>query len=128
MIAVLTLAFGIGANTAIFSVVQSVVLQALPYREPDRLYKFQEVAQDGAKQFPLTCVNARNFLLWTRHASSAADLALLLPSTDYLNLKDETVEITGVRSSANLFRILGIQPWIGHSFSRMRTSWEEPEA
>jgi predicted permease len=117
VIAVLTLAFGIGANTAIFSVVQSVVLQALPYKEPGQLYKVQEVAQDGAKKFPLTCVNAGNFLLWTRHASSAADLALLLPSTDYLNRKDEAVEITGVRASASLFRILGIQPWIGHSFS-----------
>jgi predicted permease len=116
-IAVLTLAFGIGANTAIFSVVESVVLQALPYKEPGQLYKIQEVAQDGAKRFPLTCVNSGNFLLWTRHASSAADLALLMPLTDYLNLKGETVEITGVRVSANLFRILGIQPWIGHSFS-----------
>lgn len=117
VIAVLTLAFGIGANTAIFSVVQSVVLQALPYQEPGRLYKIQEIVQDGAKRFPLTCVNGGNFLLWTRHTDSAADMALLMPSTDYLNLKDETVEITGVRASANLFRILGIRPWIGHSFS-----------
>ncbi|HEX4770942.1 MAG TPA: ABC transporter permease [Bryobacteraceae bacterium] len=117
VIAVLTLAFGIGANTAIFSVMQSVVLKALPYKEPGQLYKLQEVAQDGAKRFPLTCVNAGNFLLWTRHANSAVDLALVMPSMDYLNLKDETVEITGVRASANLFQILGIQPWIGHSFS-----------
>jgi len=116
-IAVLTLAFGIGANTAIFSVVKSVVLEKLPYKEPGRLYKIQEVAQDGPRRFAMTCVNAGNFLLWTRHAGSAADLALVLPSTDYLNLKEETVQITGVRASASLFRILGIQPRIGHPFS-----------
>ena len=117
VIAILTLTFGIGVNTAIFSVVKSVVLETLPYKEPGRLYRIQEVAQDERKQFPLTCVNAGNFLLWTKHAGAAADLALLMPSTDYLNLKDEAVQVTGVRASANLFRILGIEPWIGHSFS-----------
>jgi putative ABC transport system permease protein len=117
VIAVLTLALGIGANTAIFSVVDAVVLKALPYKEPNQLYAVREVMQDGAKRFPLTCVNAGNFLLWQQHAASFEGMALLEPTTHNLNLKDETVEIHGARASASLFRILGIEPQSGRAFT-----------
>ena len=117
-IAVLTMAFGIGANTAIFSVIDSVILQPLPYRDAGQLYAVREAAQEGPKRTELTCVNAGNFLLWQSHASSFAGMALLEPTTDNLNLQDETVQIHGVRASADLFTILGIQPQLGRSFTR----------
>lgn len=116
-IAVLTLAFGIGANTAIFSVINSVVLHALPYQKPDQLYAIREAAQVGPQHFPLNCVNAGNFLLWQKYSHSFAGMALLEPITDNLNLKDETVQIHGVRASSNLFSILGIPLQIGRPFT-----------
>ena len=118
IIAVVTLAFGIGANTAIFSVIDSVVMRALPYKDPGRLYAIREAVQDGPKRFQFTCVNAGNFLLWTPHANSFTGMALLEPTTDNLNLKDETIQIHGVRASADLFTILGITPRVGRSFTR----------
>src|SRR5581483_5281473 len=117
IIAVLTLAFGIGANSAIFSVINSVVLRPLPYRDADQLYAIREAAQEGPKRFQFTCVNAGNFLLWQPHAGSFAGMALLEPTTDNLNLQDQTVQIHGVRASADLFTILGMQPQLGRSFT-----------
>lgn len=116
-IAVLTLALGIGSNTAIFSVVNAVVLRALPYKQPGQLYAIREVLRDGAKRFPLTCVNAGNFLLWTPHRASFSGMALVEPATGNLNLKDRTVQIHGVRASANLFKILGVELQLGRPFS-----------
>lgn len=116
-IAILTLAFGIGANTAIFSVIDSVILRALPYPEPDRLYRIREVAQQGAQREELTCVNAGNFLLWGPHAQSFAGMALIMPTTDNLLLKDETVQIHGARVSADLFDVLGIPLQAGRAFT-----------
>ncbi|HEX4164514.1 MAG TPA: ABC transporter permease [Bryobacteraceae bacterium] len=116
-IAVLTLAFGIGANTAIFSVIESVVFRSLPYKAPDQLFSVREALQQGADRHDLTCVNAGNFLLWGPHAGSFSGIALIEPETDNLNLKDETVQIHGVRASADLFKILGMEPQMGRFFT-----------
>ncbi len=116
-IAILTLALGIGANTAIFSITNSVLLQALPYPDPGQLYAVREVIQSGAERFPLTCVNAGNFLLWAPHAGSFTGMALLKPTTGNLDLGDQTIQIHGVRASAALFTILGIAPQVGRTFT-----------
>ena len=116
-IAVLTLAFGIGANTAIFSVLDSVVLRPLPYPQPGRLYSIRELVSAGARRSPLMLVNAGNFLLWQQHSDSFSGLALLQPTSDNLNLDDETVPIYGMRATAGLFRILDIQLRMGRPFT-----------
>lgn len=117
VIAVLTLAFGIGANTAIYSVLDSVVLRPLPYPRPGQLYSIREFVRAGARRSPSNLVNAGNFLLWQQNAHSFSGVALLQPTGDNLNLQDETVPVYGARATADLFRILGIQLRMGLPFA-----------
>ena len=68
--AVLTLAIGIGANTAIFSIVDHVILRPLAYEDPDRLYVIHESVPKLAHIAPAIPVSANHFLEWKRHAST----------------------------------------------------------
>jgi len=115
-IAVLTLAFGIGANTAIFSVIDAVLLEALPYPQPGQLYSIRESIEAGPRRSP-ALVNAGNFLFWEQHSRSFAGMALLQPTSDNLNLEDATVPVYGVRTTASLFSVLGIQLKMGRPFA-----------
>src|SRR5215207_2673730 len=77
LIAIATLALGIGANTAIFSVVDHVLLRPLPYRDSDRLYAVHEVVPKFAHVAPMVPVNAMHFREWRRNVRSFRQLALI---------------------------------------------------
>jgi len=113
---VLTLALGIGANAGIFSMVNGILLRALPYDRPDELYVLREAVQVGNQINPSLPVNAGNFLQWRRECRAFSDMAALEPSTDNLNLATETVQVHGGRASASLLSILGVQPQLGRGF------------
>ena len=113
LIAVATLGLGIGVNTAVFSVVNGVLLNPLPYPEPDRLVAVYSRTADtpkGSSSYP-------NFLDWARQNRSFSDLAAFRP--DDLNLvglgPPERVRAEMV--SASFFRLLGVQPILGRTFS-----------
>jgi predicted permease len=116
-IAVATLAFGIGTNTAIFSIVNGVLLREMPYEKPAEIYSIREVIEARSERHVLTCVNGGNILEWKRGARSFQQIAALLPTNDTLILGTESVNIHGLRASASLFPMLGIQPRIGRSFT-----------
>jgi predicted permease len=111
---VLTLALGIGANTAIFSVVNAVLLQPLPYRDPDRL-----VFAWGRILDQTTAVTAPDFVDWTA-ASRTLDLAAMTGRGADVNLTGvgDPLRITGARISANYFDVLGVRPTFGRTFLR----------
>ena len=115
-VAILTLALGIGANTAIFSMVNGIVLNSLPYERPDELYAVYESLQDGSQIYSHEPVNVGNFLVWQRDCRSFAGLAALLPESDNLGLNDGAVQVHGARVSANLLPMLGLQPQLGRNF------------
>ncbi len=117
-VAVLTLALGIGANTAIFSVLNGVLLRALPYTEPQRLYIVHEAIQEGATTNTAPCVNGGNFLLWRQRNRSFSTIAALEPTTANLALQSEAIQVHGARVSHDMLPMLGIRPMLGRGFLR----------
>lgn len=115
VVAVLTLALGIGANTAIFSLVNSVILKPLPYKDAERLVIIWE--QNPHRGWYQNIVSMANFLDWRRQNHVFTDLAAIDPTS--FNLAGgagEPVEIGGERVTANLFSLLGVQPLRGRAF------------
>ena len=112
-IAVITLALGIGANTAIFSVVQSVLLQPLPYPDSERLVALR---QSNIPSQPDTQIAPGNFLEWQRQSTSFASLAAYR-TVSYNLTGDGTPErLLAGRVSSGLFKLLGAQPVLGRVF------------
>lgn len=114
--AVLTLALGIGANTAIFSVVDHVILRPLPFREPDRLYALQEAMPNHPGAPPVIPVNAKHFAEWRKDVAALDAAALLIGSHVDLTGAGEPQRLPIARVSWDLFQMLGIQPYLGRGF------------
>jgi len=112
--ALLTLALGIGANTAIFSVVDAVLLHPLPFPEPDRL-----VALYGTSpQTNSNSISYPNFLDWQRDAKTFEALAIWRPEPFFiLTDRGQTEPLSGQMVSADFFSILRVKPLLGRTFT-----------
>ncbi len=113
IVATLTIALGIGANTAIFSVVNGVLINPLPYPNADRilvLYEDLPNFKDGSISYP-------NFLDWQRMNNSFSALAAYRPAGYNLSGEGEPEHLHGEMISAGFFEILGVKPVIGRTFS-----------
>src|SRR5215208_7848216 len=110
-VAVLTLALGIGANTAIFSVVNSVLLRPLPFASPDRLVRVYEKRPKLGRT--RNAVSAPDFLDW-REQNNVFDAVSAYTAWDAaLTSGDEPRQVTGTVASADLFRVLRAAPMMG---------------
>jgi predicted permease len=114
LIAILTLALGIGANTAIFSVVNGVLLKPLPYREPERLIRVFERSRTQPK-FPMS---GGNFQDYREQNSTLSGLALYTRQDLELSQDDKPERLAALRVSAGFFELLGAQPLLGREFRR----------
>ncbi|HEV2491621.1 MAG TPA: ABC transporter permease [Terriglobia bacterium] len=112
-VAVLTLALGIGANTAIFSVVNSVLLRPLAYRESQQLYLIQVIWSQMAKFYPLIPANLPGFRIWQKECHSFESIAIAEGTGADMTGSGEPLQVTGVRASANIFDVLGVRPALG---------------
>jgi putative ABC transport system permease protein len=114
-IVIATLALGLGANTAVFSVLDAVVLRPLPYPEPARLVRIYQTVNAEDIYMPGPA------LLAYRHGSSALDIAPVYTySSDGADLTDgaRPERVTVLPVGADYFRVVGVQPVVGQPFSR----------
>jgi len=113
LIAILTLALGIGANTAIFSVVNGVLLNPLPFHDPQQLVSmFQEMPnfKNGSISYP-------NFIDWRRMNTTFAGMAAYRSTGFNLSGNGEPERLHGEMISAGFFEILGVNPVMGRTFT-----------
>src|SRR5262245_29388043 len=112
-VAILTLALGIGANSAIFSFVDGVLLKPLPYPEPERIVLVWEKPPDGG----INVVSAMNFLDWRSQSSVFTSVAASTGRSTTLTGRGDPQLLRGARTSAGYFDILGIKPALGRTFA-----------
>ena len=120
VVAILTLGLGIGANTAIFSVVHSALLRPLPYFQPDRLITLGEVReqQDLSSRLGRGSWNASypDFLDWRTQSKTFESLAGFSPDGFTLRGLGEPESVFAVQATTNFFSTLGVKPFLGRDF------------
>ena len=113
-VSLLTLALGIGANTAIFSVVNSVLLRPLPYRDPARLMMIDEKWLPRFSHFEAP---PQDVLAWREQSKSFDELGAFVNMAFNLSEGDRSERISGERVTANLPELLGVKPVLGRTFT-----------
>ena len=117
-VAVLTLALGIGANTAIFSVVNAVLLKPLPFPSPQQLVAFGMTNTRQKDQTTLGSLSYPDFFDFREQNHTVTSITAYRDRAFALTGEKGASSLHGVKSSAEFFDVLGIKPAIGHTFSR----------
>jgi putative ABC transport system permease protein len=112
--AVLTLALGIGANTAVFSVVYATLLKPLPYPEAERIYSVEIVIPERSSSLP---GRIQDYLEWRKASTAFSSVAALRPGGWNLTGNGEPERVGGAYVSTNFFEFLGVPPALGQGFA-----------
>jgi putative ABC transport system permease protein len=112
----LSLAVGIGANTAIFSLVNGVLLRPLDYREPERLVAISQASPKFLKLYPALPIDIASLLEWRKQSTSFESLGAYQNTALTLTGSGQPESITGAAVSANFFHVLGVGPRLGREF------------
>ena len=113
VVVVLTLALGIGANAALFSVVNGVLLNPLPYPQPEQLVSLHQ----SKPNFPTGSIPYPNFRDWQKENQTFSGMAIGRSFSANLIGAGEAEQVDGRRVSANLFSVLGVKPALGRDFA-----------
>jgi putative ABC transport system permease protein len=119
-----TLALAIGANTAMFSVVKTVLLQPLPFESPEQLAMLW--IEDPSRNIRESRSSLRDVHDWRTQSQRFADIATFDSVTMTLTGADGTDRISGASISANLLSLLGVQPLLGRGFSAQEAAERQP--
>jgi predicted permease len=112
---VLTLALTVGATTAVFSIVNGVLLEPLPFPEPSRLVALREIWREMADRAPTLEVNERHFEYWREHARSFEAMAQHTTRPANLAARDGAAQVSVVYASGSLFDVLKVQAALGRT-------------
>jgi putative ABC transport system permease protein len=112
--ALVTLALGIGATSAIFSVVRTVVLTPLPYRDPDRIVAIWETNRGGSSR---NVIAPANFVAWRERTRTLEHLGMVGPATVSLVINGQPHRVAGLTFSFDVFQALGVQPALGRAYT-----------
>src|SRR2546426_2762218 len=113
-VAVLSLALGIGANTALFSIVDAVLLRPLAFRDADRLVKVLE--SSSQRGMDRLMISFSDFVDWKSQSESFEDMGALSEINLRITSVEAPEEVSGNRVSANFFTLLGVKAAVGRTF------------
>src|SRR5688572_3754178 len=113
--AILALALGIGATSATLSVVRGVMLEPLPYRDPDRIVTIWET--NPGRDIRRNVIGQANFVAWRERTRSLEHLGMAGPARLSLMIGNTPEEVEGVFASSDVFAALGVQPAIGRAYT-----------
>jgi putative ABC transport system permease protein len=113
--AILALALGIGATAAMFSVVRGVLLEPLPYPNPDRVVVVWE--HNIKRNRSRNVISAANFLAWRERSRSFEHIAMVGPARQNVMTSGQPEEARGIFASSAIFPVLGVQPRLGRAYT-----------
>ena len=126
LIAMLTLALGIGATAAVFSLIQGVLLTPPPYRQPDRLVLVPAARTDGKQEGDPRAWAALQWMDWRKEAKSFEAIGAYGWTFNFLVLADGSESVEGMFVTKDYFRATGLEPMIGRSFVESETADKAP--
>jgi len=119
-IAILTLALGIGANTAIFTLVNAVLIERLPFHNPERLVAIWE--ESARRPGRHNTVGPANYIRWRERSASFSEMSAFIDGRSVLTGIGDPIEVTHQLSIGPLLSVLGVQPLYGRTFSEAELS------
>jgi predicted permease len=126
-IVIITLGLTIGAATAVFSIVDGILLKPLAYDQPDQLVTVQERWHEFVDRVPSLPVNERHFEYWRTNARSFAAMAQYLPLPANLTTGGDAIPISVARTSSSLFEVLRVKAAVGRTLIASDEPRERPD-
>ncbi len=117
VVAILTLALGIGATTAIFTLVYDVLLKPLPYAHPGQLVVMQEQVAEFKDLYPTVPMNANHFENWQQHSRSFQSMAAIEQDNVPLGAGGHPLQVSLLRATSGIFPALAAKPQLGRGFN-----------
>jgi putative ABC transport system permease protein len=114
-VAVVALALGIGANTAIFTIVNAVLIERLPFKDPERLVVIWE--ESARRPGRSNVVGPANYLRWRERATAFQDMAAFADRRLVLSGNEAPEEVTAQLAIGDVFQVLGVPPLLGRTFT-----------